>query len=130
MKQELIEHIKSQLDDLELDYREGAWEQFRERRDRNRSVIFWRKVMSAAAMLILMLLFIPLQLIKRSQHPKAHQRLASVPAIRPANPAVGSTLEANNVTQLLAQKSASVTYNRGASLIASVMNDEPDATTK
>lgn len=59
MKQELIDHIKSELDDLELDYRDGAWEYFRDKSAKKTRLIFWRKVMSAAAILVIMLLFVP-----------------------------------------------------------------------
>lgn len=59
MNQELIEHMKSQLNELELDYRDGAWERFLEKKNRHRKLLFWRRATAAAAVLFFMLLLIP-----------------------------------------------------------------------
>jgi hypothetical protein len=79
MNQELIEHIKSQLGDLELDYQEGAWENFQGKEERKLKVIFWRRLLAAAVGLLFLGLFLPGALTNMVRNKKgiAHSTLIS-----------------------------------------------------
>lgn len=58
MKNELINHIKEKLADHELDYRPGAWENFKKKAEKpHETIILWRRMASIAAVLIFAILF-------------------------------------------------------------------------
>ncbi|OOQ58425.1 hypothetical protein [Mucilaginibacter pedocola] len=55
MKEELIDHIRTQLTEFEVGYRDGAWERFNRQQGRRRRVVFWTRLAGAAAILLCIL---------------------------------------------------------------------------
>jgi len=49
---DLVEHIKNELQDLEFDYRPGAWEEFQKHQANHRPPITWRGVIGKAALVM------------------------------------------------------------------------------
>ena len=92
MKQELIEHIKSQLNDFDLEYREGAWERFQAENKTNRKFLIWRKIMGAAAILLLMLLVLPWRSFKRANHKLVYHPRTGTVAICSSGPVTKDTI--------------------------------------
>jgi hypothetical protein len=86
MKQELIEHIKSQLNDLDLDYQEGAWERFQAGNKKKRKIVLWRKIIGAAAMLTIVLLLLPWQNFSHKNNGPIYQRRTRPVAICSSGP--------------------------------------------
>ncbi|GAA4336489.1 hypothetical protein GCM10023149_45330 [Mucilaginibacter gynuensis] len=82
MKDELIEHIKAELSDLDFDYRPGAWEEFQERKHKRNKIILWRRALSAAAILVIAFLLLPGKIAK--QDDKNDAQVAAV--IQKTNP--------------------------------------------
>ena len=81
MKQELIEHIKRQLNDFDLDYREGAWERFQAENKKNQKIVLWRKIIGAAAMLAIVLFFLPWRNFRHKNDGLVYQRRTGSAAI-------------------------------------------------
>jgi hypothetical protein len=42
---ELIDHIKSELNALDFDYKAGAWENFLAHKNKRRKIILWQRVL-------------------------------------------------------------------------------------
>ncbi|WP_442587700.1 outer membrane beta-barrel protein [Pedobacter sp. AW31-3R] len=66
MKDERIEHIKAKLEELEFDYRPGAWEEFRARKNKQHKIVQWKRISVAACLFIALFLLGPDRI---SQHP-------------------------------------------------------------
>ncbi len=86
MKQELIEHIKSQLNDFDFDYQEGAWERFQAGNKKKRKIVLWRKIIGAAAMLTIVLLLLPWQNFSHKNNGPIYQRRTRPVAICSSGP--------------------------------------------
>lgn len=65
MKDERIEHIKAKLEELEFDYRPGAWEEFRARKKKQHKIVLWKRISGAACLFMTLFLLRPERI---SQH--------------------------------------------------------------
>ncbi|MBE9586243.1 hypothetical protein IM792_17445 [Mucilaginibacter sp. JRF] len=113
MKEDLIEHIKSQLSNLEIDYHDGAWERFNEKRKQKRGAVVWRASLSAAAVLIFCLGFVTYQLLNEKTQQPHGRKLAAI--TEPRRPDTEEQLKTSvpenalNVTQSVNDKNEKVT---------------------
>jgi hypothetical protein len=53
MQVELIDHIKNELKELEVEYRPGAWEDFQKHTKVQKTKVVWMKILAKAAVLLI-----------------------------------------------------------------------------
>jgi hypothetical protein len=53
MRVELIDHIKSEMKDLEVEYRSGAWEDFQGHTKVKKAKVVWMKILAKAAVVLI-----------------------------------------------------------------------------
>ncbi|MET3980306.1 hypothetical protein ABIB62_002908 [Mucilaginibacter sp. UYP25] len=123
MNQELIEHLKFQLGELEVDYRDGAWETFKRKEYYNQRVIYWRRVLSAAAVLLFLGLLMPGQLDKAERIKTGGSYLSSISKPTQTIKHIGQATVNTQNSNFKVDEKAKLTVEHSKTFPASAEND-------